>query len=106
MIDIRKLNEITFDITLTDGRVLNIRKPNRELFDATFKMVEVLQANSETDKVFDVIYSFLVKIFNRNNNDIKLTQKDIEKELDVVSAIYVIKEFQKFITEAMQGVNF
>ncbi len=106
MIDIRKLDEVTFDITLTDGRVLNIKKPNRELFDATFKMVDILQANDENDKVFDIIYSFLAKIFNRNKNDIKLTQKDLEKELDVVNAIYIIKEFQKFITEAMQGVNF
>lgn len=106
MIDIASLNEVTFDIKLSDNRILNIRKPNKELFNTTFKMMELMESNNEDDKILDIIYNFLTKIFNRNTNDIKLTQKDLENELDVVTAIYIIKAFAKFITEAMEGVNF
>lgn len=106
MIDIASLNEVTFDIKLSDNRILNIRKPNKELFNSTFKMMDILEANEEDDKILDIIYNFLTKIFNRNTNNIKLTQEDLENEIDVVTAIYIIKAFQKFITEAMQGVNF
>ena len=62
MIDIGQLNEVTFDIKLTDGRILNIRKPNRELFNTTFNMVKLIEANKEDDKILDVIYGFLVKV--------------------------------------------
>lgn len=106
MIDIRELNNRTFDITLQDGTILNIRKPSNELFKQTFTMIELIQKNGEEKNVVNAIYIFLTKVFNRNLNEIKFTQIQIEEMIDIDVAMYLIKEYQNFLNEVMQDINF
>lgn len=106
MIDIRELNNKTFDVTLQDGTILNIRKPSNELFKQTFIMIELIQKNGEEKNVVNAIYIFLTKVFNRNLNNIKFTQQQIEEIIDIDVAMYLIKEYQNFLNEVMQDINF
>lgn len=106
MIDIRELNNKTFDVTLQDGTILNIRKPSNELFKQTFTMIELIQKNGEEKNVVNAIYIFLTKVFNRNLNNIKFTQAQIEEIIDIDVAMYLIKEYQNFLNEVMQDINF
>ncbi|MEL7646977.1 MAG: hypothetical protein AAGU76_02735 [Sedimentibacter sp.] len=106
MIDLSILNNKTFDIRLKDGTELNIRKPSKELFNDTFKMIKLIEANSEEDKIIGVLYNFLARAFNRNTNGIKLTQQQVEDELELDVAMYVTKEYWKFVQEVMQDINF
>lgn len=106
MIDIRELNNRTFDLTLQDGTILNIRKPSNELFKQTFTMIELIQKNGEEKNVVNAIYIFLTKVFNRNLNNIKFTQQQIEEIIDIDVAMYLIKEYQNFLNEVMQDINF
>jgi hypothetical protein len=106
MIDIRELNNKTFDVTLQNGTILNLRKPSNELFKQTFTMIKLIEANSEEDKIIGAIYNFLTKIFNRNLNDAKFSQQQIEEIIDIDVAMYLIKEYQNFINEVMQDINF
>lgn len=106
MIDIRELNNKTFDVTLQDGTILNIRKPSNELFKQTFTMIELIQKNGEEKNVVNAIYIFLTKVFNRNLNNIKFTQQQIEEIIDIDVAMYLIKEYQNFLNEVMQDINF
>lgn len=106
MIDLKELSNKTFDIRLTDGTELKIRKPSNELFRGTLKMVKLMEANGEDDKKISAIYDFLLKMFNRNVNEIKFTQSQLEEMIDIDVAMYLIKEYQAFLTEAVQDINF
>ncbi|GEM_PF-3450342 len=106
MIDLSMLNNKTFDITLQDGTVLNIRKPSNELFKETFKMIELIKKNGEEKNIVNAIYIFLTKVFNRNFNDIKFTQQQVENLIDIDISMYLIKEYQNFLTEVIQDINF
>jgi len=106
MIDLSVLNNRTFDIKLQDGTELNIRKPSNELFKETFRMVKLMEANGEDDKKVSAIYIFLMKIFNRNMNNIKFTQSQLEELIDIDVAMYLIREYQSFLNEVVQSINF
>lgn len=106
MLDLSLLNNKTFDVKLFDGSVLNIRKPNNELFKETQKMANIAKANKEDDKIIPVTYSFLTKVFNRNMNDRKFTQQQIESEIPLDIAVILINEYSKFISEVMKSANF
>lgn len=106
MIDLSILSNKTFDIKLPDGFELNIRKPSNELFKETFRMIKLMEANGEDDKKISAIYVFLTKMFNRNMNNIKFTQQQLEELIDIDVAIYLIKEYQNFLNEVVQDINF
>ena len=106
MIDLQELSNKTFDIRLKDGTELNIRKPSNELFRSTLKMVKLMEANGEEDKQISAIYVFLLKMFNRNTNERKFTQNELEEMIDIDVAMYLIKEYQTFLIEAVESSNF
>lgn len=106
MIDLQELTSKTFDVKLMDGTELNIRKPSNELFRGTLKMVELMEANGEEDKKISAIYSFLLRMFNRNLNEIKFTQNQLEEMIDIDVAMLLIKEYQQFLVEAVKDINF
>jgi hypothetical protein len=106
MIDLSIINNKTFDIRLNNGTELNIRKPSNEMLKETYKMANLMKANSEEDKNLDLIYFFLTKMFNRNINDLKFSRQQVENEVDIDVAMYLIKAYQSFITEVIQDINF
>lgn len=106
MIDLGTLSNKTFDVRLIDGTELNIRKPSNELLNEAYKMLELVKKNKEEKNIINAMYSFVTKVFNRNLNEIKFTQTEIEKMIDIDVAIYLMTEYQNFITEVMQGINF
>lgn len=106
MIDLSMLNNKTFDIKLQDGTELNIRKPSNELFKETFRMIKLMEANGEDDKKISAIYIFLAKMMNRNLNNIKFTQQQLEEMIDIDVSMYLIKEYQNFLNEVVQDINF
>ncbi len=106
MIDLSMLNNKTFDVKLRDGTELNIRKPSNELFKETFKMIKLMEANGEDDKKISAIYIFLMKMVNRNFNNIKFTQQELEEKVDIDDAMYLIREYQNFLNEVVQDINF
>ena len=106
MIDLGTLSNKTFDVRLTDGTELNIRKPSNELLKETYKMIELIEKNGEEKNIINAIYIFLTKIFNRNLNDKKFTQSAIEDLIDLDVAMYLIKEYQSFLAEVIQDINF
>jgi hypothetical protein len=106
MIDLSIINNKTFDIRLNNGTELNIRKPNNEMLKDAYKMANLMQANGEEDKNLDLIYFFLTKMFNRNINDLKFSRQQVENEVDIDVAMYLIKAYQSFITEVIQDINF
>ncbi len=106
MLDLTQLTTKTFDIKIDENTILNIRKPSNELFKDTFKMIKLIEANGEEDKLIGVLYNFLTKVFNRNLNDKKFTQQEMEDLFDIDIAIYLIQEYWKFIEEVMQDISF
>ena len=106
MIDLSTLNNKTFDVKLLNGLELNIRKPSNELLKETYKMIELIEKNGEEKNIVNAIYIFLTKIFNRNLNDKKFTQTEIEDLIDIDVAMYLIREYQKFLSEVIQNINF
>ena len=69
-------------------------------------MIELIEKNGEEKNIINAIYIFLTKIFNRNLNDKKFTQTEIEDLIDIDVAMYLIREYQKFLSEVIQGINF
>lgn len=106
MIDLGTLSNKTFDVRLIDGTELNIRKPSNELLKETYKMIELIEKNGEEKNIINAIYIFITKIINRNLNDKKFTQSAIEELIDIDVAMYLIKEYQSFLAEVIQGINF
>lgn len=106
MLDLSLLNQKTWDLKLLDGTVLNVRKPNNDLFKETQKMAEAAANKKTGDKITTVTYSFLTKVLNRNTNGRKFTQQEIEQIIPLDIAVILIYEYQKFVIEVMQGVNF
>lgn len=106
MIDLSILSNKTFDIKLPDGFELNIRKPSNDLFKETFRMIKLMEANGEDDKKISAIYVFITKMFNRNMNNVKFTQQQLEELIDIDIAMYLIKEYQNFLNEVVQDINF
>ena len=106
MLDLTQLVNKTFDLKIDENTVLNIRKPNNELFKDTFKMIKLIEANKEEDKIISVVYNFIMKVFNRNLNDKKFTQQEIENLLDIDVAMYIIKEYFNFVQEIAEDITF
>ena len=106
MIDIAKLSEATFDIKLKDSRVLNLKSPNKTLFNDTLKMADLIKANQEDIKTLDLIYNFITKILNRNTNNIKLSSKEVEDEIDVKVAMFLVTKYTQWVVEIDESLNF
>lgn len=105
MIDLRTLNAITFDLTLPDGRILNIKQPTKELYDNLLQMTELAKANHEEEKALGIIYSFLTRAFNRNTNNLTFTKEELEEIMSVNVAMYIILEFQKWTSTALNNLK-
>lgn len=105
MIDLRLLNAMTFDLTLPDGRILNVKQPTKELYDDLLRMTELAKANNEEEKALGIIYSFLTRAFNRNTNELKFTKEELEKLISVNVAMYIILEFQKWTSTALNNLK-
>jgi hypothetical protein len=106
MIDLTLLQDKTFDIKVNEDLILNIRKPNNQMFKDIAKIVEIIEANKEDDKIINIIYQFLTGVFNRNKNDKRFSQKEIEDLFDIDVAMYLIREYQGWVNEVLQDVNF
>lgn len=106
MLDLTQLSIKTFDLKIDENTILNIRKPSNELFKDTFKMIKLIEANKEEDKLIGVIYNFIMKVFNRNLNDKKFTQQEIENLIDIDVAMYIIKEYFNFVQEIAEDIAF
>ena len=106
MIDLTQIQDKTFDIKVNEKITLNIRKPNNQMFKDIAKIIELIASNAEQDKLLGFIYMYLTRVFNRNKNDMKFTQTEIENLFDMDVAIYVIREYQSWMNEVIQDINF
>ncbi len=105
MIDLSILESKTFDVKLKDGRIVNILQPTVELNSDLIKMLKLIKANEEEEKILNVIFNFLKRVFNRNINDIKFTEKEIQSQFGVKTAMYLMEEYQKWTYSTEQELK-
>lgn len=106
MIDLTQIEDKTFDIKLNEEIILNIRKPSIQLFRDINKMVELIEKNEEQEKLMSALYLFLTRILNRNNNDHKFNQAQVEEMFSLDVAMYVMQQYQEWAVGVLEGINF
>lgn len=93
MIDLsKKSSHELYKIKLYDGTVLKLKKPTQAMLT---KLLELSQIDNYDVDIFNDIFSIVTMIFNRNNNGVLFTQKEIEEMLDLDIAMTVIQDYLK-----------
>lgn len=95
MIDLGSKKRKLYFIKLKDGKVLKIKMPTRSML---VDLINFRNMDADTDlEIMEELYDFMLKIFNRNENDRVFTTEEIEDMFDDINlAIYVLKDYLNF----------
>lgn len=94
MLDLNKIKQECYKIKLVDGTVLKLKKPTQAMLITLYDMKDI--ADSEDVEMLEKLYEFLLRIFNRNLNDITYTKDDIEEILDIKTAMIFLQDYFDF----------
>ncbi|MCI1958972.1 MAG: hypothetical protein LKJ25_05025 [Clostridia bacterium] len=94
MLDLGKVKQEQYKIKLADGTILKLKKPTQAMLITLYEMKDI--ADSEDIEILDKLYEFLLRIFNRNLNDITYTKNDIEEILDIKTAMVFLQDYFDF----------
>lgn len=110
MLDLTRLNDITFDIKLNDELIVNIKKPNNAMYNELFGLVRLIEKdNANIEGLTNATYEFLTGMVNRNKQNQTFTRQEVEEYFPLDVAMYVIKEYQAWgnkSVEALRDGNF
>ena len=94
MLDLGKLKQDLYKIKLADGTILKIKKPTQAML---LTMVEFRNADEKEDiELLGDLYALMLRIFNRNTNDIKFSMDDIQEMFALETALIVLKDYMDF----------
>ncbi len=94
MLDLGKMKDEQYKIKLADGTILKLKKPTQAMLITLYEIQDM--DGSEDIEILDKIYKFLLRIFNRNLNNITYTQEDIEEMLDIKKVFKVLHDYFDF----------
>lgn len=94
MLDLGKVKQEQYKIKLADGTVLKLKKPTQAMLITLYEMKNL--EDSEDIEVLEKLSEFLLRIFNRNLNDIIYTKDDIEEMLDIESTMIFLNDYFDF----------
>lgn len=94
MLDLGKLKQDLYKIKLDDGTILKIKKPTQAML---LTMVEFRNADEKEDiELLGDLYALMLRIFNRNTNDIEFSMDDIQEMFALETALIVLKDYMDF----------
>lgn len=94
MLDLGKIKQDLYKIKLADGTILKIKKPTQAML---LTMVEFRNADEKEDiELLGDLYALMLRIFNRNTNDIKFSMDDIQEMFALETALIVLKDYMDF----------
>lgn len=94
MLDLRKIKQDLYKIKLADGTILKIKKPTQAML---LTMVEFRNADEKEDiELLGDLYVLMLRIFNRNTNDIEFSMDDIQEMFALETALIVLKDYMDF----------
>lgn len=94
MLDLGKIKQDLYKIKLADGTILKIKKPTQAML---LTMVEFRNADEKEDiELLGDLYVLMLRIFNRNTNDIEFSMDDIQEMFALETALIVLKDYMDF----------
>lgn len=94
MLDLGKIKQDLYKIKLADGTILKIKKPTQAML---LTMVEFRNADEKEDiELLGDLYALMLRIFNRNTNDIEFSMDDIQEMFALETALIVLKDYMDF----------
>lgn len=94
MLDLGKLKQDLYKIKLDDGTILKIKKPTQAML---LTMVEFRNADEKEDiELLGDLYALMLRIFNRNTNDIEFSMEDMQEMFALETALIVLKDYMDF----------
>lgn len=94
MLDLGKLKQDLYKIKLADGTILKIKKPTQAML---LTMVEFRNADEKEDiELIGDLYVLMLRIFNRNTNDIEFSMEDMQEMFALETALIVLKDYMDF----------
>ena len=94
MLDLGKIKQDLYKIKLADGTILKIKKPTQAML---LTMVEFRNADEkEAFELLEDLYALMLRIFNRNANNIEFSMEDIEEMFGLETALIVLKDYMDF----------
>ena len=105
MIDLTKLNEVSYDIKLNESLIINIKKPNNLVYNELFRVMEVTTKSKDVEKMKQATYEFLTMMLNRNKNEKVFSIDEVEDLFPLDVALYVIKDYQEWSNKSIEVVK-
>lgn len=94
MLDLGKIKQDLYKIKLADGTILKIKKPTQAML---LTMVEFRNADEKEDiELLGDLYALMLRIFNRNTNDIEFSMEDMQEMFALETALIVLKDYMDF----------
>lgn len=94
MLDLGKLKQDLYKIKLADGTILKIKKPTHAML---LTMVEFRNIDGKEDiELLDDLYTLILRILNRNTNDIEFSMEDIQEMFDLDTTLLILKDYMDF----------
>ncbi|KAF5056418.1 hypothetical protein DSECCO2_367440 [anaerobic digester metagenome] len=93
MIDLSKVSQESYKIKLPNKDILKIKKPTQAMYKTMNEMVE---NDMEEIEIIETLYRLMLRIFNRNLNDIEFTDDEISEMMDIKTAMAVLKDYLQF----------
>lgn len=111
-LNLAKMKQKYFDLTMVDGTKLSIRKPSEELILEMEEFEKGIRKASGVKDVFDGVKTIVLKIINRNTANkvydaLLFNEKDEHGDLiyDYEVCMAIFTEYSKFSQEVLRNPN-
>ena len=82
-----------WQIKLEDKTILKCKRPTQSLL---LSMIRLQESNEEPIELMEEFAAIVVRIFNRNVNDLEFTKEQVEEMIDLESAVAIMKDYIEF----------
>lgn len=98
MLDLTTIAKKQYELKYVDGKVYTLRLPSQQLL---LKLVSIQKNMDKPEVIFPTLTGLLTDILNLNTQGRVFTEQEVEKELDLGTAVLVIKDYLTETTKTL-----
>ncbi|MEG1520130.1 MAG: hypothetical protein RR458_04005 [Clostridia bacterium] len=93
----------TLEFKFVDGLEVHVLLPTKAMYDKLIETTETWGKTSEVKQLLDSTFAFVSLILSRNVEQLNITQKYLEENIDLTDVKNIIEEYSKFTNDSLKN---
>lgn len=104
-LNLQQIKQETFDLTMVDGEVLNLMKPTQSMINTLLEISKKTQIENMDMKIIEEVYSFLLRILNRNMQGKTYKKPQVEDVITLDLAMMIVEKYIEWSFGLLKSPN-